>query len=51
VYKPFTAGDLVSRWAYSSLHSRATANLARVSLEELRKVKKRYWRALMLWGI
>lgn len=38
VYKQFTAGDLVSRWAYSSLHSRATANLARVFLEELRKV-------------
>jgi len=35
VYKQFTAGDLVSRWAYSSLHSRATANLARVFLEEL----------------
>jgi len=38
VYKQFTAGDLISRWAYSSLHSRATANLARVFLEELRKV-------------
>jgi putative transposase len=38
VYKQFTAGDLVSRWAYSSLHLRATANLARVFLEELRKV-------------
>jgi putative transposase len=35
VYKQFTAGDLVSRWAYSSLHLRATANLARVFLEEL----------------
>jgi hypothetical protein len=32
------AGDLIARWAYSSLHSRATANLARVFLEELRKV-------------
>jgi transposase InsO family protein len=29
------AGDLIARWAYSSLHSRATANLARVFLEEL----------------
>jgi transposase len=37
VYKQFTAGDLISRWAYSSLHLRATANLARVFLEELRK--------------
>ena len=35
VYKQFTAGDLISRWAYSSLHSQATANLARVFLEEL----------------
>jgi hypothetical protein len=29
------AGDLIARWAYSSLHLRATASLARVFLKEL----------------
>jgi putative transposase len=57
VYKQFTAGDLILRWAYSSLHSRATANLARVFLEELlRKCPfpvraRRYWRERILWGV
>jgi len=37
VYKQFTTKDLTSRWAYSSLHSRTTANLARIFLEEFPK--------------
>jgi putative transposase len=56
VYKQFTAGDLVSRWAYSSLHLRATESSQGVPRGTPKGPPfpvraRRYWRERILWGV